>query len=128
MVALFRIVELVSGSISIDGVDISKLGLNDVRNAISIIPQDSTLCMPKLIEYFGVLTSIFLQSPGLCGPTWIPLDSTMTHDSGMHLDGLTSLRMPNLSQLWSLKSMTRVRSLEQELRYRMRRALRWTAQ
>lgn len=60
MVALFRIVELVSGSISIDGVDISKLGLNDVRNAISIIPQDSTLCMPKLIEYFGVLTSIFL--------------------------------------------------------------------
>ncbi|KAI9439890.1 ABC transporter [Lactarius indigo] len=43
MVALFRIVELVSGSISIDGVDISKLGLNDVRNAISIIPQDSTL-------------------------------------------------------------------------------------
>ena len=44
MVALFRIVELVSGSISIDDVDISKLGLNDVRNAISIIPQDSTLC------------------------------------------------------------------------------------
>ncbi|KAH9068488.1 ABC transporter [Lactarius deliciosus] len=43
MVALFRIVELVSGSISIDGVDISKIGLNDVRNAISIIPQDSTL-------------------------------------------------------------------------------------
>ncbi|KAH8995028.1 ABC transporter [Lactarius akahatsu] len=43
MVALFRIVELVSGSISIDGVDISKLGLNDVRNVISIIPQDSTL-------------------------------------------------------------------------------------
>ena len=44
MVALFRIVELVSGSINIDGVDISKLGLNDVRKAISIIPQDSTLC------------------------------------------------------------------------------------
>ncbi|KAI9467371.1 ABC transporter [Lactarius psammicola] len=43
MVALFRMVELESGSISIDGVDISKLGLNDVRNAISIIPQDSTL-------------------------------------------------------------------------------------
>ncbi|KAH9013509.1 ABC transporter [Lactarius pseudohatsudake] len=43
MVALFRIVELESGSISIDGVDISNLGLNDVRNAISIIPQDSPL-------------------------------------------------------------------------------------
>ncbi|KAH9068491.1 ABC transporter [Lactarius deliciosus] len=43
MIALFRIVELVSGSIKIDGVDISKLGLNDVRNAISIIPQDPIL-------------------------------------------------------------------------------------
>ncbi|KAI0288069.1 ABC transporter [Russula brevipes] len=43
MVALFRIVELVSGSITIDGVDISKIGLDDVRNAISIIPQDATL-------------------------------------------------------------------------------------
>ena len=44
MVALFRLVDLVSGSISIDGIDISKIGLNDVRNAISIIPQDATLC------------------------------------------------------------------------------------
>jgi len=50
MVALFRLVELVSGSISIDGVDISKIGLNDVRNAISIIPQDATL-------YSGTLRS-----------------------------------------------------------------------
>jgi ABC-type multidrug transport system fused ATPase/permease subunit len=44
MIALFRIVELVSGSIAIDGVDISKIGLDDVRNAISIIPQEATLC------------------------------------------------------------------------------------
>jgi ABC-type multidrug transport system fused ATPase/permease subunit len=44
MVALFRLVELVSGSISVDGVNISRIGLNDVRNAVSIIPQDATLC------------------------------------------------------------------------------------
>ena len=48
MVALFRIVELLSGSISIDGIDISKVGLDDVRNAISIIPQDATLCTRNL--------------------------------------------------------------------------------
>ncbi|KAH9068493.1 ABC transporter [Lactarius deliciosus] len=56
MVALFRIVELVSGSIKIDGVDISKLGLNDVRNAISIIPQDPTLFSGSLrsnLDPFG---------------------------------------------------------------------------
>ena len=44
MTALFRLVELASGSISIDGIDISKIGLDDVRKAISIIPQDATLC------------------------------------------------------------------------------------
>ena len=60
MVALFRIVELESGSISIDDVDISKLALNDIRNAISIIPQDFTLCTWNCFECVGVvLTSMF---------------------------------------------------------------------
>ena len=40
MVALYRLVELSSGSILIDGVDTSELGLRDVRSSISIIPQD----------------------------------------------------------------------------------------
>lgn len=39
-VALYRIVELSSGSIILDGVDISKVGLADLRNALAIIPQD----------------------------------------------------------------------------------------
>ncbi|KAI0040096.1 ABC transporter [Auriscalpium vulgare] len=43
MTALFRIVELVAGSITIDGVDISKIGLADVRKGLAIIPQDATL-------------------------------------------------------------------------------------
>lgn len=40
MVALYRLVELSSGSITIDGINTSKLGLADVRGRISIIPQD----------------------------------------------------------------------------------------
>ena len=37
--ALFRIVEASSGAIRIDGVDISSIGLHDLRQALTIIPQ-----------------------------------------------------------------------------------------
>lgn len=41
MSAIYRIVELASGSISIDGVDISAVGLAQLRKGLSIIPQDA---------------------------------------------------------------------------------------
>jgi len=43
LLALMRIVELYDGSIVIDGIDISKIGLHDLRSHISIIPQDPVL-------------------------------------------------------------------------------------
>jgi len=42
-VALFRLVELAAGSITIDGVDISSLGLAMLRRAMTIIQQDAML-------------------------------------------------------------------------------------
>jgi ATP-binding cassette subfamily C (CFTR/MRP) protein 1 len=37
--ALFRIIESAGGSILIDGQDISKFGLRDLRSKLTIIPQ-----------------------------------------------------------------------------------------
>ncbi|CAG2180614.1 unnamed protein product, partial [Oppiella nova] len=41
--ALFRLIESAFGKISIDGIDISKLGLQELRSRLTIIPQDPVL-------------------------------------------------------------------------------------
>ena len=39
-IALYRLVELTSGSIVLDDIDVSTIGLTDLRKALAIIPQD----------------------------------------------------------------------------------------
>jgi len=43
MTCLFRILEPLEGSITIDGVDIASIGLEELRSRLAIIPQDPVL-------------------------------------------------------------------------------------
>jgi ABC-type multidrug transport system fused ATPase/permease subunit len=64
MTALARIVELTSGSIIVDDIDVSTIGLADLRKSIAIIPQDPVRFFIVLIHshtYF--LSSSCVRAP-----------------------------------------------------------------
>lgn len=104
--AFFRFLEPETGSIHIDGVDITQIGLKNLRQAITIIPQDPTLFTGDIrsnldpfdqytdAQIFEALRRVNLIAPGETATS----DANENQNKFLNLDTAISEGGNNLSQ------------------------------
>lgn len=101
MSTLFRLIELSGGSITIDGENISKVGLNDLRSRLAIIPQDPTLFRGTIrsnLDPFNEHTDLELWS-ALRQSDLVSEDASLNDKTPgrIHLDGIVEEEGLNFS-------------------------------
>ena len=84
LTTLFRLTELESGHIYIDGVDIAKVGLAQLRARLSIVPQDPTMFMGTV--------RFNLDPENLCDDAalWRALEHAEMHKAVQEAGGLSA--------------------------------------